>query len=268
MFMFFLEDYMSKKQKNSRNIPMKDRMILYSEACAQCSMEECNEDLTFPIYDGKSSLENIAHIEALNEGGARFNPNLPIEDRNSENNLMLICPNCHKKIDDDPKKYTVEYLKDMKRNHIRKMKLIKDNSSVNFNYDDLYIASKHILDEELHISKKDNYFSEDYTNLEINYKMNKNNLTNISKNNIINGIAQQHMVERFFVDMSKEDSLFFDKINASLKNCYMDLNKKYSGDSLFFQMYEHYKNGLTETQIGACLAIIVYFFTICELFEK
>lgn len=30
---------MTGKQKNSRNIPIKDRMILYSEAAGECSME-------------------------------------------------------------------------------------------------------------------------------------------------------------------------------------------------------------------------------------
>ena len=259
---------MTGKQKNSRNIPIKDRMILYSEAAGECSMEGCDENLIFPIYEGKSTLSNIAHIEALNEDGARFNPNLTVKERNSEDNLILVCLNCHKKIDDDPKKYTVEYLKDMKKNHIKKMKIIRENSSLNFNYEDLSIASKTIIDEELDISGNNNIIFEDYSIPEIKYKMNKNDLTNISESNIINGIAQQHIVENFFTAMTKEDPLFFDKINNSLKNCYTNLNKKFSGDLLFFSIYEHFKNGLTETQRGACLAIIVYFFTICELFEK
>ena len=82
---------MTGKQKNSRNIPIKDRMILYSEAAGECSMEGCDENLIFPIYEGKSTLSNIAHIEALNEDGARFNPNLTVKERNSEDNLILVC---------------------------------------------------------------------------------------------------------------------------------------------------------------------------------
>lgn len=259
---------MADEQKNSRYIPIQDKIILYSQAAGQCSMECCDEELIFPISNGKSQLSNIAHIEALNEGGARFNPNLTVKKRNSEDNLMLVCSNCHKKIDDDPEKYTVEYLKNMKKNHIKKMKIIRENSSINFNYEDLYIASKNIIDEDAHILETGNPIFEDYNLVEIEYKMNKNDLTNISKNNIINGFVQQSMVEKFFTDMSKDDSLFFEKVRYSLKNCYKNLGKKNSGDFLFFSIYEHFKNGLTSSQRGACLAIIVYFFTICELFEK
>ena len=92
------------------------KMILYGEAAGQCSMYDCNRELIFPTTDGKSQSGKIAHIEALNEGGARFNPNLSLQQRNSEDNLILVCADCHDKIDSDPKKYTVEYLKEMKRN--------------------------------------------------------------------------------------------------------------------------------------------------------
>lgn len=68
--------------------------------------------------------------------------------------------------------------------------------------------------------------------------------------------------------MSRDDDLFFDKVSTSLKNCYNNLNETYSGDSLFLELYKYFKKELSETQQSACLGIIVYFFTICELFEK
>ena len=260
---------MDKSSKPKRSIPIKTRFILYSQAAGQCSMYECNEKIVFPTSEGKSQLGNLAHIEALNENGARFNPNLSFEERNSEDNLIVLCPNCHKKVDDDPKKYTVEYLKKMKQDHILKMELLIENSNVNFDYNDLWIASKSIINENLTLPSSNNkYFSEDYTRAELNYKMNKNDLTSISKNNITMGLIQLNLVKDFFVDMSKEDSLFFDKVKYSLKDCYDLLKDEYSGDSLFLAIYENVKNGLNENEQSACLSIIVYFFSICELFEK
>ena len=69
-------------------------------------------------------------------------------------------------------------------------------------------------------------------------------------------------------EMSKEDDLFFEKVKISLKNCYDTLKYEYKGDFLFLGIYDNFKKGLNINQQSACLGIIVYFFTICELFEK
>lgn len=232
-------------------------------------MYDCNRELIFPTTDGKSQSGKIAHIEALNEGGARFNPNLSLQQRNSEDNLILVCADCHDKIDSDPKKYTVEYLKEMKRNHIRKMKLVRENANVNFNFDDLYFASRNIIDDELILDGFTNEETfENYDIPEIEYKMSKNDLSSITSSNIIDGVVQQPLVKKFFVEMSKEDDLFFEKVKISLKNCYDTLKYEYKGDFLFLGIYDNFKKGLNINQQSACLGIIVYFFTICELFEK
>lgn len=63
----------------------------------------------------------------------------------------------------------------MKKDHIQKMKLIKDNSSLNFNYDDLYYASKNIINEQIPLNESDNYTIENYELSEIDYKLIKMN---------------------------------------------------------------------------------------------
>ena len=187
---------MTKNSQPKRNIPMKTRLILYAQSAGQCSMYGCNEKIVFPTSYGKSQIGNFAHIEALNEDGARFNPNLPPEERNLEDNLIVLCPNCHKKVDDDPKKYSVEFLKKMKKEHIMKMELLLENSNANFDYNDLFIASKSIIDENLILFSSGNKNSgEDYTRVELDYKMNKKDLTSISKNNnvkILWGVVRFH----------------------------------------------------------------------------
>lgn len=61
-------------EKNSRYIKTNTKLKLYSQAAGQCSMYGCCEELTFDITNGKSLIGNIAHIEALNNNGPRFNP--------------------------------------------------------------------------------------------------------------------------------------------------------------------------------------------------
>lgn len=61
----------------------------------------------------------ICHIEAVNEDGARYNPNLTDEYVNSYENLILLCANCHTFADNklNENVCSVEMLKRMKCAH-------------------------------------------------------------------------------------------------------------------------------------------------------
>ena len=69
----------------------------------------CNATL---ILDNSSNASEICHIEAVNEDGARYNPNLTDEYVNSYENLILLCPRCHTIVDDKQniQIYSVEFL--------------------------------------------------------------------------------------------------------------------------------------------------------------
>lgn len=64
-------------------------------------------------------LGEIAHIEAENEGGPRFNPSMTSEQRNAVDNLILLCPNHHTEIDLDLHRYSVQRLRDLRDNHLQ-----------------------------------------------------------------------------------------------------------------------------------------------------
>lgn len=62
-------------------------------------------------------LGEICHIHARNAGGARFNRELPLKQRQSEQNLILLCGTHHKIVDGDPSSYQAPTLRDMKSIH-------------------------------------------------------------------------------------------------------------------------------------------------------
>lgn len=258
------------KKTNRKDPPLSTQRVLYAQSAGMCSMPDCNVPLVFNKKLGKGHYANLAHIEAYSENGARFNPNLSFEERNGEENIIVVCANCHKKIDDDPKTYTVEKLKNIKETHIARIVLLKENM-IHFDYDDLLYASKSILDygsknyksKELIIGYNANFDIKP-----IEYKIRKNDMTVISKNHITSAMLQQESVLHFISSMSKEDEMFAYKLRDSLKNCYNRFRKSYSGDMLLTKLYLQFSKPLSEKQQSACLAIIVYFFTICELFEK
>ncbi|GIP52913.1 HNH endonuclease [Paenibacillus vini] len=82
-----------------------------------CAFTNCCE----PIYDTEEGVYvgELAHIEAESEGGLRYNPDQTDKERNGVQNLMFMCRNHHGRIDKkaNVKKYTVEVLREMKKNH-------------------------------------------------------------------------------------------------------------------------------------------------------
>jgi hypothetical protein len=71
------------------------------------------------MYDIKEDilLGERVHIEALEKKGPRYNKNQTPQQRNSFENLMLMCPNHHTKIDKNFRKYTAKVLKKIKQEH-------------------------------------------------------------------------------------------------------------------------------------------------------
>lgn len=78
--------------------------------CALCKQILLLED---GAYIGK-----ICHIESAEEFGPRFNAESTNEERRKEENLIILCSNCHEKIDGATKgDYSVARLKELKKDH-------------------------------------------------------------------------------------------------------------------------------------------------------
>lgn len=100
-------------------ISNRTRKILWSRAAGRCSFPDCEIELT---EDGgtegpDSIIGEEAHIRARNNGGPRFDESLTSLDINANSNLILLCRNHHKLVDDQPERFTVEWLSDCKRAH-------------------------------------------------------------------------------------------------------------------------------------------------------
>ena len=62
-------------------------------------------------------LGEIAHIAAAEEDGKRYDEEMDDDQRNSNANLVVLCPNHHTIIDNDDVTYTTELLLEIKRAH-------------------------------------------------------------------------------------------------------------------------------------------------------
>lgn len=121
------------------NISEKKKIILMGLCGGKCEFRGCNNSVVEDMLTGdKSNFANYAHIIASSENGPRGNETLSNKLSNDENNIMVLCRNHHKEIDDFPEKYPEELLKKMKKEHedfIRDlMNIKKENTAIGIKY--------------------------------------------------------------------------------------------------------------------------------------
>lgn len=97
---------------SSRQIPARVVKELYAKSGNCCAFSGCNEQLFEDANVGQ-----ICHIQGVNPGSARYNPDLPEEVVNSIDNLILLCSNHHKLIDEREDLFPVKKLLEMKKTH-------------------------------------------------------------------------------------------------------------------------------------------------------
>mgnify|MGYP000942076027 CR=1 FL=1 len=100
------------------SITNKDQKLLWSRAAGRCSMPECKVELTLDTKKGASAtLGAMSHIVGEAPNGPRGKSCLPLRDRNSYANLILLCSHHHDIIDEDEEEYPVEILHQIKTTH-------------------------------------------------------------------------------------------------------------------------------------------------------
>ena len=100
---------------NRAHISEKTLKVLFTRSQNRCAFPGCQEE----IVDSTTGVVygEVCHIEGVEAGAARHNPNLDKEAVNSEANLVLLCHKHHKLVDALPRKYDVGWLKEIKHRH-------------------------------------------------------------------------------------------------------------------------------------------------------
>ena len=98
-----------------KQIPDKVKKKLFALSGNQCCFPGCTERV-YKLED-EVQLGEMCHIRAVNPSGARYDAELPEEEVNSFDNLLVMCPTHHTTIDNDEEKYTTELLLQIKAEH-------------------------------------------------------------------------------------------------------------------------------------------------------
>jgi hypothetical protein len=101
-----------------RKIPPFTKLLLFVRAAGRCEFDGHKKYLLeHPLTLTEVNLAEMAHIVAFKEDGPRGDIDPRPEDINNIDNLMLLCHDCHKLIDDNPDQYSIALLKSYKKDH-------------------------------------------------------------------------------------------------------------------------------------------------------
>lgn len=110
----------------ARGIRDLTRLALFVRAGGRCEFDGCNRYLLeHHVTLAEGNFGQMAHIVAFRQEGPRGRGLRPASI-NSVDNLMLLCPGCHKLIDDHPGDYSRQALEEYKANHEARIKHVTD----------------------------------------------------------------------------------------------------------------------------------------------
>lgn len=110
--------------KPKRRYTHRTLKILFTLSGNQCAYPECSNNIIEQAteYSPELVTGQISHIYAIRKKGPRGKPRLTEKELNSPENLILLCPNHHVRVDGQHKSYPAEMLKRWKRDHENKMR--------------------------------------------------------------------------------------------------------------------------------------------------
>ena len=239
----------------------KEVKLLWGKSGNLCAM--CHEYL---VQDeggnGFNPIGEMAHIEGENPGSARYNTHMTDSERCKYENLILLCPTCHTKIDNDIHKYTMDMLKELKQEHEQWIIELLETNIVNVTFTELEVIIKYLISNP--VGSNDNSL----TIIPPKEKIEKNELSTDIVYLINIGLLQVKQVKSYLnVNIDRQ---FSERLKRGFVKEYSDMkNNGLKGDALFYELLKFASNNSKDFIVRAAgLSVLVYYFELCEVFEK
>ena len=256
---------MSNTRNRRRYYSSADVALLWSRSGGICCFPECNVECVEEANDKEPSaiIGHIAHIQAKSDSGPRANPRLTDQQRDAYPNLILLCPTHHRRVDVHENTYTAATLLSWKdkqeRIHIEFLR--QGMGSVTFA--ELEVVTKALVNNE----------SSQPTSISVippRDKMERNGLTNQTATLVNIGLIQSKEVQDFVETMSSLDRTFISRLTSGFVDEYQEKREiGLEGDFLFEELRQFSAQGRSDI-LHQCagLAVLVYLFERCEVFER
>ena len=252
----------SPRRRSFRNA---DRALLWSRSGGVCCFPECNVICVEEANDGNPSavIGQIAHIEAKSVAGPRANPSLTDQQRDAYPNLILLCPTHHRLVDAHENSYPVDLVRGWKRDRETRFKEFLVEGMARITFAELETITQSLVNSGVALSAS-------MSVIPPQEKMARNGLTEQTAGLLNIGLLQSKQVQDFVESMSGLDRTFIARLTSGFVNEYqLQRQDGLEGDSLFEAMRMFSAQGTSDLRYqSAGLAVLVYLFERCEVFEQ
>lgn len=251
---------------SNRNYSPLTIKLLFGFAGGHCSMCKTKIVLNATENDGVAQIGEIAHIIGSSEYGPRGDGNFPEDKLDDYENLILLCPSCHKKIDKQPNSYSPSGLHEIKSNHEKWVDEQLEVSNLEISSKELDLIIKNISSGDYESS----FSFEEFEHIDVSDKIDKNDFSNQVKRFLDIGLMKTYEVKSFVTEMDKLDKNFINRLKSFFKVKYLKLKEKYDdNDEIFLELWNYIKKDANSfIEEAAALSVLCYMFELCEVFEK
>ena len=183
---------------------------LFAMTGNQCAFPGCKQSL----FDADGDyLGNVCHIQAAKKLGARYNPEMTKEERDSVKNLIVLCPTHHTIVDKKENLYTVDCLQKMKAEH--------ENTYAAHEFELSDYAIRQILEEQLQLQYDVNQKNVEWReSFDLAMELELSDDPSVHLNEISKFISQMELwmsdIGKFLYDLPNEIDKFFNELGYDL----------------------------------------------------
>ena len=247
-----------------RKYPQSDSKILYGLAAGRCAFPNCRREviLESAIDEKRKQIGKIAHIVGHSNDGPRGDSNYPREKLETYNNWILLCPTCHDIVDAKDSTYTVEILRQYKIDHEKWVRESTQNEIINVTFTELDLITKYLISGQCTPN-------DSLTVIPPKEKIHRNHFSVSTEQFITKGMTQVRQVGDFINKCP--DIEFGERLKQGFVAEYERLKNKEQlhSDDLFNTLLDFSSGKSNDFKNRAAgLAVLVYLFEKCEVFEK
>lgn len=245
---------------NKATISKRDERLLHTKSGNRCAM--CKTLLVDVGHPSAACVGENAHIYGEKPDAARYDPTKDASFVNSEQNLIFLCCNCHKKVDTDVASYPANQLFALKMRHENWVAQKLEEKSISYSFAELEVLAKYLI-----LSPASVCTTSSFSLLKIDEKIKKNSLQDVQRY-ITMGLSSNLTIADYL--NRHPDPSFAAKLTNIMAQKYHEL-KSNGLDSyeIFAELWNFASGNNSDFSYKAAgLGILTYFFEKCEVFEK
>lgn len=253
---------MTKQARKEMSAADQRRLWVYAHGL--CSNPKCRRRLIIDPteQDPAATTGYAAHQVAHSPDGPRGEGDVPIQDRDTYENMILLCGDCHRIVDGQPKTYSVEVLRGWKEEHeIWVAECIERGMTA--------IEFKDLEEVTTRFASYSPIESTPAMAPNISAKIEKNMLTERSVRYLRMGVASSALAGAYIHDLERTRPGIGNRVRAGfLVNYNQGILAQRHPDDIFADLMAVASNHSVDfDRQAAGLAVLGYLFATCEVFE-